>query len=145
MSTVQGPAMSMGAACVWVSNFERIYVPNPFVKNGFHSLMALGTVAAWVYVSGDTILADYLQQELITERQLHVLARDHMLVDFGRKSNFSVYNMAFMGAWLATRYLQDAAARDVIRETLRDELYDKRGSLLQPQPVAWRQSLFDFI
>ncbi len=125
-------------------NFDRLYLPWLPVRNGMYSLMALGIVAALEYVAQDSELESYLYDTLIGERGLHHISRENQLgVDLGVISNYSAYNMAFMGAWLAMRYIEDEAVREVIRPALHDKLYDRpdRGR----QPVEIGQSLFDFV
>jgi hypothetical protein len=128
--------------------FDRVYVPNPWVKNGVNAVMALGIVATLVYVSGDPALQTYLDQELIAKRELHKVIKGQLLVDAGPKSNYSGYNMAFMGAWLATRYLDPAAQAATVsdaRAGLKNKLYSNPQGPTKPQPDGWKQSLFDLI
>ena len=106
--------------------------------------MALGVVAAYAVVSGDPEIAAYLTDKLLGERQLHLICRDEMmLVDMGLGTNYSNVNMAFMGAWLALRYIADPQVRAVLREALERELYGTPDSPGAASPLA--QSLFDFI
>jgi len=126
------------------SAFDRIYIPNPWVKNGVNAIMALGIVATLAYVSQDQVVQDYLDQQLIAKRKLHEVARDQLIVDLGPKNNYSGHNMAFMGAWLAARYLQGAQALVDVRKALSTKLYDN-PALATPQPSGWKQSLFDLI
>lgn len=125
--------------------FDRIYIPNPLLKNGSHAIMALGIMATLVYVSGDKALADYLDKTLIGQRKLHKVARDYMLIDAGPKSNYSGWNMVFMGGWLAARYLKGAPNLAVVRTALKDKLYNNALALTKPTPAGWKQSLFDVI
>jgi hypothetical protein len=127
------------------NNLDRIYVPNPWIKNGVHAIMALGIVATLVHVSGDAALKAYLDQQLIAKRKLHEIAKNQLIVDAGPKSNYSGYNMAFMGAWLAARHLKDAQALADVRAALKDKLYNNPLGATKPQPVGWKQSLFDLI
>lgn len=125
--------------------FDRIYVPNPWVKNGVNAIMALGIVATLAYVSQDQVVQDYLDQQLVAKRKLHEVARDQLIVDLGPKNNYSGHNMAFMGAWLAARYLQGAQALVDVRKALKTKLYDNPVGATKPQPSGWKQSLFDLI
>lgn len=112
------------------------------VQNGFNGLLALGIVAALAYVSEDRALSAYLNESLIAERGLHLMARDSMIgVDLGVKSNYSAYNMAFLGGWLAVRYLCDDEARSVASEAVQIALYDRPGRARQP--LEQKQSYFD--
>ncbi len=100
------------------NSIDRLYVDG--AQNGFNGILALGIVAALAYVSEDPALDKYLKQDLIEERGLHLMARDNMLgVDLGVKSNYSSYNMAFIGGWLGVRYLCDEEARSVVRDAVR--------------------------
>lgn len=122
------------------SSIDRAYLDG--VQNGFNGMLALGIVAALAYVSEDPALNAYLKKSLIAERGLHLMARDSMIgVDLGVKSNYSSYNMAFLGGWLAVRYLCDEAARSVAREAVQVALYDRPGQTRQP--LEQKQSYFD--
>ena len=125
-------------------NFDGQFYSEDYV-NGFHSVMALGIVAAWVHVTDDPDLKAWLYGKLIGERRLHEIVRDHLgeLVDMGYVSNYSNYNMAFQGAWLAMRYLADPDAREAVRLGLRDQLYDRPGQ--DRQPADFGYSLYDFV
>ncbi|MGB0645803.1 MAG: hypothetical protein ACPGQS_01450, partial [Bradymonadia bacterium] len=95
---------------------DRVYITN--FPNGFNGLLAAGIVAGLVYVSGDLLQMEYLNRELIESRGLLTLARDSLIgLDLGPGSNFSGYNMAFTGAWLAARYLPTQSNREMVRET----------------------------
>ena len=113
-------------------------------ENGFHAVMALGIVAAYVYASGDEEMRTWLEEDLIGERELPRIVKEavYELVDFGYGSNFSNYNMAFMGFWLAVRYLEDPAAREIVREGLATSMYDRPGRDFQPADIHY--SFFDF-
>jgi hypothetical protein len=121
------------------NNFEGDYVG--FV-NGFHALMAAGIVSALAYVAEDPEIDAYLHDELLAPpRDLTRKAKDNLLVDFGPGTNFSNYNMAFAAGWMALRYIDDAAAREDVVETLQN-VYDDGGPR---QPSEQGQSLFDFV
>src|SRR5690606_2585778 len=94
--------------------------------------------------SEDPAQKAWLDDHLIGERELHLLARDDLMVDAGPLTNYSGYNMAFQGAWLAARYLRDESARTAIREGLERKLYDNPDGVT-PQPITWSYSLFDFV
>ncbi|MBW2699563.1 MAG: hypothetical protein JRF33_01980 [Deltaproteobacteria bacterium] len=123
------------------NNLDRMYIPG--VRNGFHTIMALGIVAALSDVADDPLLDAYLYGELIEEREFAVIARDNILllnVDTG--TNFSNYNMAVQGAWLALRHLNDAEARGVLQQAFDAQIYDTPD--MRFQPVEMGQSFFDF-
>lgn len=113
--------------------------------NGFHALMALSFAASWAYVSEDPTLTAWLHDQLLGERQLHIMVRDVLgeLVWAGQLSNYSNYNMAFGSIWLALRYLDHAEAQEALREALISGLYAIGGAPNQPEIL--KQSLFDFI
>ncbi len=119
-------------------------VYNKVIQNGFHAIMALGIVAAYAYVSEDQEVNDYLNEQLIKERDLPgICLNSMMLVDMGVGSNYSNYNMAFSGAWLAMRYVQDEAARATLRMAIKRELYDRPGKERQPSEIGY--SYYDFV
>ncbi len=124
------------------NNLDRTYIDG--VRNGFYALMALGIVAVLVEVSGDPGLRRYLYQELIAERDLPAIAAAQTLeLNLDKVTNFSNYNMAFDGAWLALRHIDDPDARASLRESLEKELYDTPGASFQP--VEQKQSFFDLV
>jgi hypothetical protein len=111
--------------------------------NGMYGIMALGIVGGLSYVSREPDIVQYLRQDLIERRGLHLLARDNMLLDAGLLSNYSGYNMAFQGAWLAYRYLPEEPAREVIREAIATSLYARPGA--SRQPSEQKQTFYDFV
>ncbi len=126
------------------NNLDKMYLPG--IRNGFYALMALGSAAAWVYVTEDSEMEAWLYESLIAERELHVIsAEPQTWVNQGAKSNFSNQNMAFMGAWLALRYLdkeKGSEAMSKLQKTLGTRLYDS-GEANQPKEM--KTSLFDFV
>jgi hypothetical protein len=120
-------------------SIDRFYVPGSI--NGQHALMALGIVSTLAWVAGDDDLHAYVAEELIGERRLHELARDYgQTIDLGVGSNFSGYNMGFLGGLLAQRYLCEDEARDAVRTAIDTTMYDRpdRGR----QPVEQSQALY---
>ena len=117
----------------------------PTIENGFHAVMALGIVAAYAYASEDPALRTYLYEQLIAERELPRITRDTvaLLTDLGWGSNFSNYNMAFTGFWLAFRYIEDPGAREILRAGVRDSLYARPDRDFQPIHIHY--SLYDFV
>ncbi len=125
------------------SAVDRSYVPR-FRNNGQHAIMSLGILAALARVSDDPEVADYLHNDLIRARDLPGIARDHVgLVDFAEMTNYSNYNMAFTGGWLAQRYLCEDGAREAVRGAILDELYATSGQTRQP--VEQGQSFYDLV
>ena len=121
---------------------DRVYIMN--FPNGFNGLLAAGIVGALAYVSGDVAQKRYLEDELIDERGLLALAQGSLLgLDLGPGSNFSGYNMAFTGAWLAARYLSRTLDRNTIRLTLRDALYNRADAPRQPREQS--QALYHLV
>lgn len=125
------------------SAIDRTYLPR-FRNNGQHAIMALGIVAALARISADPEVADWLHNDLVRARDLPGIAGDYVgFVDTGVSSNYSNYNMAFTGAWLATRYLCDDAARERVRGGVLGSLY---GTVEEPwQPAAQGQSFYDLV
>jgi hypothetical protein len=122
--------------------FDRLYIPG--VNNGFHAIMPLGIVAALAYVAEQPEVDRYLRQDLIATRKLPAIARNDMVVvNIGTGSNFSNYNMAFTGAWLALRYIDDEKVKTELRIALERQLYAAPGE--ERQPLEMKQSFFDFI
>lgn len=122
------------------NNVDRAYLPG--ARNGFYSLMALGCVAGLVFVSDDAEGREYLDGQLVAARDLPGICQENlMMVDMGVYSNYSNYNMAFDGAWLALRYLDNPAALDPLWDSLQNILYDRPGGERQPSEIA--QSFFD--
>lgn len=111
--------------------------------NGFNGVVALGIVAALAYVAEQSDLFEYIEKQLVEARGLDAIVRDNMIgVDLGPKSNFSNYNMAFAGGFLAQRYLCVEGARGTVREAIATSLYD-RGK--DRQPSEQKQTFFDFV
>lgn len=121
---------------------DRVYITN--FPNGFNGLLAVGIVSALSYVSGDESQHDYVVRTLIDERGLLDLAQNSLLgLDLGPGANFSGYNMAFTGAWLASRYLTRPEDRTIVRLTLRDALYNREDAARQPREQS--QALYHLV
>jgi hypothetical protein len=123
------------------NNLDRIYVPG--IRNGFYSIMALGCVAGLNYVAEDPEIEAWLYDDLIAKRKLHIISSEpQTMVNQGPQSNFSNQNMAFMGAWLAMRYVEkEGEGRVMLKKALAGALYDSG----EPnQPAEMKQSFFDF-
>jgi hypothetical protein len=120
-------------------------VYSPSIRNGFHAIMALGCVAGWVFVTDDPELKAWLYDSLLGERKLHDIVTDEVfrLLDAGAISNYSNYNMAFMGAWLALRYLDDPLVRAQLVDAVETQMYDRPGK--DRQPADFQYSLYDFV
>ncbi len=123
------------------NNIDRLYVDG--IRNGFYAIMTLGIIGALADVASDPEIDSFLYDQLIDEREFAVIARDNSLeVNMQEVTNFSNYNMAFDGAWLALRHIrQDQDARAAIRAAVAIELYDTPGKSFQP--VEMGQSFFD--
>ncbi len=120
---------------------SNVYVPG--LRNGFHAAMALGAVATWAFVSEDPELKSFLYDDLITTRQLDMMpAEDMGPVNTGVGTNFSNFNMAFQGFWLALRYVDSPASVARLKQGLKHKLYDNGG---KRQPREQKQSLFDYV
>jgi len=119
-----------------------VYIPG--FKNGFYALMSLGIVGAYAYASDDPEAWDYLDNELIKNRDLPEIILNSMIyINMDKMSNFSNYNMAFISAFLAMRYVKDEAARTKIKEAIKVQLYDTPGANFQP--VEAKMSMYDFV
>jgi hypothetical protein len=93
-------------------------------------------------VAEDPYVYQFLYEELDDKRRLHEIGRDNMIfVDMGPSSNFSNYNMGFLGGLLAYRYHCDEGVRSVVAEALAASLYDRGGDR---QPKEQGQTLYDF-
>ncbi|MFH1531755.1 MAG: hypothetical protein ABIK09_13600 [Pseudomonadota bacterium] len=114
------------------------------LENGFHAIMALGIVGSYAYAAEDPELTAWFEEELVKARELPRITKEHVneLTDFGYGSNFSNYNMAFTGYWMAMRYVQDPDSRQILREGLKNSLYDRPGEDFQPADHGY--SLYDF-
>ncbi len=122
--------------------FDRFYLPPS--KNGQHAIMALGIVAALAFMASQDDIDEYLYRELIEERKLPDIALEMLgIVDAGTRSNYSNYNMAFLGGFMATRYLCDPQARDLARQAVQIQLYDREGRDRQPADQA--QTFYDLV
>ncbi len=120
------------------TSIDRNYV----IKNGVASMMALGEVAGLVYVVDDAPAKAYLTS-LLTTRGLPEATTQTMNVIAlgGDSSNHSAFNMLFMTAWLADRYIPDAGARGVLKNPIRG-VY---APLFGENPSSWGQSFFDLV
>lgn len=125
------------------SAVDRTYL-STFRANGQHAAMALGIVAALARIAEDPALDDWLHNDLIRRRDLPGIVRDRVdIIDVGEMTNFSNYNMAFTGVWLAGRYLCDDRARDAVRGGTLAGLYQTPGRPRQPAEMG--QSFFDLV
>lgn len=121
---------------------DRLYIPG--ARNGFHAVMALGIVSAYAHLAQDPELDAYRDQQLVTARNLPKMVDDDLLVvNLGVGSNFSNFNMAFTGMFLAQRYLTHPSADGFLVRALDHELYQK-DELDGREPFEMGQSLFDF-
>jgi hypothetical protein len=122
---------------------DRVFVGLP--RNGFHAIMALGCAAGLAYVAEDPQIDAFLYDELIGQRNLPKIAKDYVAwIYTGTFSNYSNYNMAFEGAYLALRYLHPKAqqARRDVQEALEKGMYNIPDE--KRQPVEMGQTFFDF-
>jgi len=125
------------------NSLDRFYLAG--ADNGVNSLMALGIVGALARASGDAELQRYLTDTLVAQRRLDRSADVNAhLVDMGTVSNYSGYNMAFTGGFLAQRYVRGDTAGRLIRRAIRDELYARPEQTMR-QPKETKQTFFDVI
>jgi len=129
------------------NNVDRAYVPG--VYNGFHAIMALGTLAVLEAIAEDPDATSYLYDEIMGTRDFVGVVEDHMmLVDVGLQTNYSNVNMAMDGVWLASRFLRGDAERARLREAVRDEIYARRerdGTLKERQPAELKWTWYDWV
>ena len=123
-------------------SLDRMYVPG--FRNGLNSVMVLGIVSALAVVAEDAALATWLEEELIARRDLPGIVREELAVqtNLGKLSNYSNYNMAFIGGWLALRYLCNDAAHAAAATGLA-QLYQREGE--DRQPIEQDQALYDWV
>jgi hypothetical protein len=121
------------------SSIDRDYV----LENGPASMMALGEVAGLVSIVSDATATAYLQS-LVTQRGLVDAMNQSMFVVAlgGDASNHSAYNMLFMTAWMAHRYIDDPNVRQQIKKPVEQDLY---SPIVGVRPRDWKQSFFDFV
>jgi len=123
------------------NSIDRQYIVG--APNGFNGLMAVGIVNALAYVSGRSDDRYFAENILLNERRLLGLAADTInLLDLGAYTNFSGYNMAFISAFLATRYIRQDAFRNDARGVTA-QLYNTEGRTRQP--VEQSQALYDIV
>jgi hypothetical protein len=126
------------------NNWDRVYLAWLPVKDGFYSMMALGIVAALAYCSEDAVLEDYLYNELIGQRHLdNIIVANVLGVNMGKITNYSNTNMAFQGALLAGRYINNEKVRNKVRYATIQHLYYTGISHTKPKEYSY--SLYDFV
>jgi hypothetical protein len=122
------------------NNVDRMYLDG--ARNGFYAIMALGIIGALADIVDDPAVDAYLDETLIEQRGLAVIAKENsLLINFDAMTNFSNYNMAFQGAWLALRHIRPSQARRDLQIALDHELYDTPG--YDFQPVEFSHAFFD--
>ena len=124
------------------NNLDRMYVDG--IRNGFHTIMALGVLGVLTEIADDPDIDTYLHRDLIERREFAQIAKEDLLVvNMEEVTNFSNYNMAFDGAWLSLRFIEGEQVRSDLREALAGQLYDTPGKKFQP--VEQQQSFFDLV
>ncbi len=124
------------------NSVDRYYVDT--FENGQNALMALGIVGALALTAEDETALTYLLDSLGTERQLpRIAAESSSIVDLGPGSNFSGYNMGFLGGWLAQRYVCDDSARASIIAGVDQGMYERPGE--DRQPAEQSQALYHIV
>ena len=123
-------------------NADRIYIAS--LRNGHSAMMALGIIGAFSEISSDPSVDAFLALLLSEERDLPKIAVDTIgFIAMGSGTNFSNYNMGFTGAWMASRYIHDDAARKTIREAITVEMYNNPDRPNQPVEQSW--SFYDLV
>ncbi|MCB9779063.1 MAG: hypothetical protein H6742_10910 [Alphaproteobacteria bacterium] len=118
---------------------DRVYVPGG--RNSLNATMTLGIVAALALVAEDPTVDAWLADDLIAERDLPGIVREQSRqIALGNATNFSNYNMVYIGGLLALRYLCDDDARAGVAAGMAD-LYqgDDRD------PIVQSQALYDLV
>ncbi len=123
-------------------SLDRLYVPG--FCNGMNAVMVLGIVSSLAVIAEDSELTTWLGEALIADRDLPGIVRDELAlqINLGKLSNYSNYNMAFIGGWLALRYLCDEEARAAVATGLA-QLYQREGE--ERQPIEQDQALYDWV
>jgi hypothetical protein len=94
-------------------------------------------------MSGDAGVEDYLETLLFDRAFARIAAENLTLVNLEEVTNFSNYNMAFDGAWLALRFIRQEQARADLQVALEEGLYDAPDKGFQP--VEQKQTWFDLV
>ncbi len=123
-------------------SIDRLYVPD--FQNGLNATMSLGIVASLAFVAEEPDIDAWLADALIADRGLPTIVRDMLApqIDFGTSTNYSNTNMAFIGGWMAVRYLCGDDARGQVREGLQT-LYARPGE--DRQPIEQSQALYHLV
>ncbi len=126
--------------------FDRFYLAWLPIKDGFYAMMSLGIVSALAYVAEDPVLDDYFYNELLGERGLADIVFNQVIgVNLHYQTNYSGSNMAFAGALLALRYIDDVAAREKVAYATEVHMYRNKPPFLSRQPIDYSYSLYDFV
>ncbi len=124
------------------NSVDRYYADG--IENGQNALMAVGALAALGATAEDPTVLDALAGPLLTTRELGRIAREKAhLIDFGPASNYSGYNMGFLGGWMATRYTCGDDHRADLGLGVADDMYDRAGQ--DRQPIEQSQALYHLV
>jgi len=124
------------------ASVDRYYIED--FENGQNALMALGIVGALAAAAEDETGLAYISQQLIAARELDRIAQDSAhIVDLGPGSNFSGYNMGFLGGWLAQRWVCGEDSRSQVIAGIDEGMYARPGKDRQPEEQS--QALYHLV
>jgi hypothetical protein len=124
------------------NSVDRFYADG--LENGQNALMALGIVGALAAAAEDPAALGYVEDQLVTERELGRIARETAhLIDFGPGSNYSGYNMGFLGGWLSQRWVCGDALRDDVIAGIDQGMYARPDRDRQPEEQS--QALYHLV
>jgi hypothetical protein len=116
---------------------DRYYIPG--AKNALNAALSLGIVGGLVFAADDPAITDWFLDDLIAARDLPGIVRDESRqIKLGYESNYSNYNMVYIGGMVASRYLCDEGAREAVNTGLID-LYQGESR----DPIEQDQALYD--
>ncbi|MCB0116870.1 MAG: IPT/TIG domain-containing protein [Caldilineaceae bacterium] len=111
------------------SAFDRLYLPNLPIKDGFFSLMSTGILGALLYTAEDGLLSQRFVDEYLGSRDLDGIVADNVVgIDFGTQTNYSGSNMAFLGMLTAQHWVKPADARANLATALDVHMYHRTGA-----------------
>ncbi|HCH67002.1 MAG: hypothetical protein CL927_06935 [Deltaproteobacteria bacterium] len=124
------------------NSVDRYYVDT--FENGPNALMALGIVGALAIAAEDETALSYVLDTLGDTRELPRIAEESAeIIDFGPGSNFSGYNMGFLGGWLSQRFVCDDAVRAQVVAGVDQGMYERPGE--ERQPAEQSQALYHLV
>lgn len=124
------------------NSVDRYYIDT--FENGQNALMALGIVGALAVSAENEQALAYATETLAGPRELPRIAEESAeVVDFGAGSNFSGYNMGFLGGWLAQRFVCEDSVRQQVIAGVDQGMYERPGR--DRQPAEQSQALYHLV